>query len=72
LAWRVDDGVRFWFGWRERGGPIVRSPRQRGFGSRLLDPAVSYELQGQASIELAPEGVRYEITAPLRELVERT
>ena len=72
LAWRVEDGVRFWFRWRERGGPAVCSPWQRGFGSRLLEQAVTYELQGQASLEFAPEGVRYEITVPLRELVQGT
>jgi hypothetical protein len=42
------------------------------FRVAVLEQAVSYELQGEASLELAPEGVRYEITAPLRELVERT
>ena len=72
LAWRVIDGARFWLAWRERGGPEVNAKARRGFGSRLLEEAVSYELQGQASLELAPEGARYEITAPLQELIDPT
>ena len=33
---------------------------------------MGYELQGQASLDLAHEGVCYEITAPLQGLVEPT
>jgi hypothetical protein len=31
---------------------------------------VSYELQGRASLVLAPEGARYEVVAPLAELID--
>ena len=72
LAWQVIDATRFRLAWRERDGPEVRPGVRRGFGSRLLEKAVGYELQGQASLELAPEGACYEITAPLQELVEQT
>jgi PAS domain S-box-containing protein len=71
LTWRVVDGARFSLSWRERGGPKI-NPRtvRRGFGSRLLEEAVSYELQGRAALDLARDGARYELTAPLKELVE--
>jgi two-component sensor histidine kinase len=72
LSWRVPDGDRFCLAWHERGGPEVDPKARRGFGSRLLEEAVSYELRGEASLELAPEGARYELTAPLQELVEPT
>jgi two-component sensor histidine kinase len=49
----------------------VRPPARRGFGSSLLERAATYELQGAAILEFAPEGVRYELTAPLQELVRQ-
>jgi two-component sensor histidine kinase len=70
VAWRVVDGARLSLAWRERGGPEVNPRSRRGFGSRLLEEAVSYELQGRASLVLAPEGARYEVVAPLAELID--
>ena len=68
VSWTAEDDI-FHLAWREHGGPLVRQPARRGFGSRLLERAVTYELSGQASLDFSPEGVRYDITAPLRELV---
>jgi PAS domain S-box-containing protein len=72
VAWRVVDGARLSLAWRERGGPEVNPRSRRGFGSRLLEEAVSYELQGRASLVLAPEGACYEVDAPLAELIDPT
>ena len=69
VVWRIRR-QRFRLSWRESGGPAVSAPARRGFGSSLLERAVAYELQGQADLEFASEGVRYEIEAPLRNLVE--
>lgn len=68
VAWG-SNGQRFRLTWRENGGPAVSAPAQRGFGSSLLERAVTYELQGRANLEFAAKGVRYELDAPLRELV---
>jgi two-component sensor histidine kinase len=68
----VVDGARLSLAWRERGGPEVNPRSRRGFGSRLLEEAVSYELQGRASLVLAPEGACYEVDAPLAELIDPT
>jgi PAS domain S-box-containing protein len=72
LTWQVVDGTHLRLTWRERGGPEVHPQAKRGFGSRLLEEAVSYELLGEASLDLAPDGARYEMSAPLQELVENT
>jgi len=61
---------RFRLGWRESGGPAVPPPARRGFGSSLLERAVAYELQGKSGLKFASKGVRYELSAPLRNLVE--
>jgi len=51
--------------WRERGGPPVKSPKRRGFGSRLLTQGVRNDLNGAAELDFAPDGVVCRITAPL-------
>ncbi|HEY9219481.1 MAG TPA: HWE histidine kinase domain-containing protein, partial [Phenylobacterium sp.] len=43
--------------WRETGGPEVREPQSRGFGSRLLRQGLAAELGAPAELEFAPEGV---------------
>lgn len=50
--------------WAERGGPPVRAPARRGFGSRLL--ARSFPAgDGDVRVEFAPEGVRCTINLTL-------
>jgi two-component sensor histidine kinase len=60
-------GDQIWIVWRESGGPPVRRPRGRGFGSRLLERGVAGEMGGEVSIEFAPAGVICTIRAPLSE-----
>lgn len=52
--------------WRETGGPPVRPPARRGFGSRLLRSAFS-DQRGEARVAFEPEGVRCLITMGLVE-----
>jgi two-component sensor histidine kinase len=56
-----------WIVWRESGGPAVRTPRQRGFGSRLLERGVAGELGGEVSLDFARDGLVCTIRAPLTE-----
>ncbi|NOG74169.1 sensor histidine kinase [Roseicella sp. DB1501] len=51
--------------WRERGGPPVRPPERRGFGSRLLERALPYESGGEVRLDFAPQGVECRIRLPL-------
>jgi hypothetical protein len=51
--------------WRESGGPLVVPPTRRGFGSRLIENALSAELDGQIHLEFLPGGVHCSITAAL-------
>jgi PAS domain S-box-containing protein len=43
LAWQAaeDDASRVTLAWQERGGPPVRPPERRGFGSQLIQSAMS-------------------------------
>ncbi|MBP0446357.1 PAS domain S-box protein [Roseomonas sp. SSH11] len=51
--------------WRERGGPPVTPPERQGFGSRLLEEGLAYQLGGTVRLRFAPEGLECEICFPL-------
>ncbi|HET6521027.1 MAG TPA: HWE histidine kinase domain-containing protein [Geminicoccaceae bacterium] len=57
--------------WAERGGPRVGPPRHRGFGCTVIERSLAYEVDGEARLDFAPEGVTCEIAIPLDQLVER-
>jgi PAS domain S-box-containing protein len=50
--------------WCERNGPVVLPPDQKGFGSRLIERALAYEMNGAAKVDYAPDGLRFEISIP--------
>lgn len=56
LRWKADNGALD-LTWRETRGPPVIPPTHRGFGSRLIQNALSRELDGQTRLEFASEGV---------------
>lgn len=51
--------------WQERGGPLVKPPSKRGFGSRLIARAVGESGGGDARLDFPEDGVRCVITMPL-------
>lgn len=59
--------LRFRLVWTERGGPPVRPPQSRGFGSRMIEHGLASDLGGTAALSFEPEGVVYTIDAPLPE-----
>lgn len=44
--------------WRETGGPPVRQPTRRGFGSAIIERTIPHELGGSAEMTFAPDGLR--------------
>lgn len=57
--------------WAETDGPAVEPPSRRGFGSRLIDEGIPYELDGEVSLVFPPGGVTCTIDIPLGEAVSR-
>jgi PAS domain S-box-containing protein len=53
------------FRWQERGGPPVRSPTRRGFGSRLLERGLAGQLGGEMKLAYEPSGLVCTLEAPL-------
>ncbi|ATQ40950.1 HWE histidine kinase domain-containing protein [Caulobacter mirabilis] len=66
VAWgRTPDGG-FRLDWTERGGPAVKTPERRGFGSTLLERVTSRELGGECRVEYPPDGVHAWLQADFR------
>lgn len=61
----TSNGDQMQLRWRESGGPSVKPPVRRGFGSRLLEGALAQELRGEVSLDYAPEGVVCTIVMPV-------
>lgn len=55
--------------WRETGGPTVSRPVRRGRGTMLIERMIAYQLQGEASLDFDPSGVRCSIAVPLVEAI---
>ena len=51
--------------WRESGGPPVKPPVKKGFGTTLIERSVPHELGGTVSLRFPPEGVEAVFTIPL-------
>jgi two-component sensor histidine kinase len=64
IEWDVDDGVLF-LTWEESGGPLVRTPTSRGFGTRSLMTSVESQLGGQALFDWRAEGLICKLVIPL-------
>lgn len=72
LSWEVitDDtgSKRLQLKWMERGGPPVTLPVRKGFGTRLIERSLAFELGSETSIRFEPRGVICEIDAELQEI----
>lgn len=62
VIWQVDAEGRFQLDWCEAGGPAVRPPARRGFGTRLIEQAVPDQLGGAGRIDYDAEGLRFCLT----------
>jgi len=60
VDWRFE-GDTFVFTWTETGGPPVSAPTRTGFGSRMIERALTASLAGPAKIDYLPEGIRFEL-----------
>jgi len=63
VSWSVNDG-KLRMEWRERGGPPVKSPFKRGFGTTLIEQTAKSEGGGSRMVAEA-DGLRWEIALPL-------
>ncbi len=68
VTWSLEEregGKTFVFLWRESGGPQVVPPTHQGFGTRLIQGALTGAVGGRVTLEFPPEGVTCRFEAPL-------
>ncbi|MCH2134614.1 MAG: HAMP domain-containing protein [Phycisphaerales bacterium] len=53
--------------WTESGGTAPTSNPTPGFGTRLLESLIPYEMSGSVSLTFDPSGLRYHATMPMAE-----
>ena len=63
VDWRCDAG-NFAISWTERGGPPVRPPDHRGFGSTVLGAMVKRAVGGEVEVDYAASGFGWHLTCP--------
>ncbi|TYC78027.1 PAS domain-containing protein [Stappia sp. BW2] len=66
VSWTTEDG-KIRLVWKESGGPEVVPPERNGFGRMLLERLVGPALNGDVTIDFAPEGVRCVIEFPVKQ-----
>ena len=69
IAWTVDDErQRLRLTWTEKGGPPVRPPERRSFGTRMME-SLGQQLNGQVLLSYNPSGFVYALDVPLGSLI---
>ncbi|GAA4817218.1 HWE histidine kinase domain-containing protein [Sphingosinicella ginsenosidimutans] len=66
ISWRLNEAGDLLLEWRESGGPPVKPPSRKGFGSTIIDRSVPYDLGGDSSIDYKREGVEARFRIPAR------
>ena len=52
--------------WRESGGPPVKAPVRRGFGSTIIEKSIPFELKGAADVRYNLAGLEADFIVPAR------
>jgi PAS domain S-box-containing protein len=65
VGWTSGEDGRLVLTWTETGGPPVREPTRKGFGTRVMARMVE-QLKGQMSFDWRPEGVTCTVTVSIR------
>ncbi len=58
----ADGGVNL--AWNESGGPLVKTPTRRGFGSTLIERALAMETGGRATVAYLAQGLACDVFLP--------
>jgi PAS domain S-box-containing protein len=64
ISW-FNGSNRLTFRWQERGGPTVRPPTHKGFGSAVLEQVMAEYFEEPPEMDFAPGGVTYSLAASL-------
>jgi light-regulated signal transduction histidine kinase (bacteriophytochrome)/CheY-like chemotaxis protein len=68
VGWRLDEEAGLKIEWREEGGPPVKAPTRRGFGSIIIEQSMPYDLGGKAELDYAATGLQANFLIPARHI----
>jgi light-regulated signal transduction histidine kinase (bacteriophytochrome) len=66
ISWKRNDADDLVFCWAESGGPKVKKPTRKGFGTTIIERSVPYDLGGSADVNYAPDGLHASFRIPGR------
>lgn len=66
INWRIDPRSGLIIDWRESGGPPVKPPSRRGFGTTIIERSIPFDLNGSADLKFDLLGVRATFVIPAR------
>ena len=61
----VNTDGEFLITWTEHGGPAVKEPTKRGFGSTVIERLVSGKTGGESKLEFREAGIRWQLLCPI-------
>jgi len=67
IRWAIS-GETFRLEWSEQGGPTIRVPDRKGFGSRLIERVLAAEFSGKVQVDYRPDGLQFVFEAPAASL----
>ncbi len=70
VRWRIDADTLS-ISWTERDGPRVSEPKQRGFGTMVMEPMAEHTVDGTVDLDYAPSGLTWRLTCPAANALER-
>ncbi|WP_198541024.1 CheR family methyltransferase [Mesorhizobium sp. LCM 4577] len=65
VSWDVTKPGMLSIHWKEVGGPAVREPSRRNFGTTFIQQSLEYELGGSISLDFRPAGLECLLEIPL-------
>ena len=71
VRWTLADDNGISLSWAEAGGPRVRPPTRRGFGSTLIERALAMETGGSATLRYEPDGIVCDVFLPPSSVLSR-
>ena len=69
ICWSTS-GDTFTMSWTERDGPPVSAPKQRGFGTIVMEAMTERSVDGAVDLDYAPSGVSWRLTCPAANALE--
>jgi PAS domain S-box-containing protein len=69
ICWGTD-GNTFTMCWTEREGPPVSAPKQRGFGTTVMEAMTERSVGGAVDLDYVPSGLTWRLTCPAGHALE--